>query len=209
MSTPFFSIPHPSRLLLGLVAALLLLLGAAACTSQRGDRGFGNGPLSDGERSEVRRQIRRLAAAKTMRENPEDEVRYEEAKRALEGRGSTIQGILLEELAASSDWGVRYGIVNVLSSVGTQRMVEPLIHVLDDTEPQVAWMAMVVLQVVCDHRIPDPASTDERFPPFVGDESDLDLNERNWRNWHAMHGRQLRDAWQKWWDENQHRLRIE
>ena len=126
----------------------VIFLSAVLCTKRHGrhelcrsqSQGlYGVGDI-EGDRGKIRKLVGKLAAAKTMIESAEDEATFEEAKSALILMGSNIQGVLFEELASSDDWGVRYGIVHVLSAIGTQRMVEPLIAVLDDPEPQVAGL---------------------------------------------------------------------
>lgn len=196
---------------LGVIALALLCLGG--CIERNGDGSPFAGESSLGaERGEVRRLVEQLAAAKTMREDVDAEVEYEEAKKALIDMGTGIQGILFEELAGNEDWGVRFGIVNVLSAIGNRRMVEPLIAVLDDPAPEVAWMAMQVLQVVCNHQIV-PASEAEAveggLPPLPQSDGDGASQERLWHTWHALNSRQHRELWVTWWDENQHRVRID
>lgn len=193
-----------------LVVVMICLVG---CLERNGDGSpFGSDSSLSAERGEVRRLAAQLANAKTMREDVDAEVKYEEAKQELIAMGTGIQGILFEELAGSKDWGVRYGIVNVLSAIGNRRMVEPLIAVLDDPAPEVAWMAMQVLQVVCNHQM-IPAAESEAveggLPPLPQGDGDGASQERLWHTWHALNGRQHRELWERWWDENQHRVRIE
>ena len=185
-----------------------------SCRSEPSKGLYGVNDL-DQDRKEVRKLVAKLSAAKTMIESADDEATFEEAKEALILMGSGIQSVLFEELASSDDWGVRYGIVHVLSAIGTQRMVEPLISVLDDPEPQVAWFATQTLQIVCEH-VAIPANVDEAtaegangLPPLPVSEDDGASQERAWRDWHSANGFTHRQAWEAWWEEKKMRVSIE
>lgn len=207
------------RSLLLAACGVLLLLAIALLSSgcsrdkdadEESQRRYGSPDTVERDRREVRRLVRRLSVASSMDENPEHEVQFNENRDALIRMGSGIQGILLELLAESDDWGVRYGIVHVLSATGTKRMVEPLIQVLNDPEPRVAWIAMHVLRVVCDNQeIPTHGEAGENeLPPVPLGETAAEQRD-NWSEWHAVHGSQLREAWTRWWRENQYRVRID
>ena len=200
------------------VVGMILLCGTVVLSSCRDNSEaaglYGETGDLDQDRKKIRKLVQKLSAAKTMLDDPNAEAQYEESKEALILIGSSIQGVLFEELAASDDWGVRYGIVNVLSAIGTQRMVEPLISVLDDEEAQVAWMAMQTLQIVCNHF---PIPKDEAafkaggtgLPPIPVAEDSGESQERVWREWHAINGYMHKTVWTTWWDENKLRVRIE
>ena len=204
------------RFSLVFVVSLSLVLGLSSCRDTGESPGlYGDIGELDQDRDKIRKLVDKLSAAKTMLEDPDAEAQYEEAKEELIIIGSGIQGVLFEELASSEDWGVRFGIVNVLSAIGTQRMVEPLISVLDDPEPQVAWMAMQTLQVVCNHYpIPEDeeafkANGGKGLPPIPFAEDDGESQERVWREWHAINSYLHKESWEKWWDDNKLRVRIE
>ncbi|TVR16332.1 MAG: HEAT repeat domain-containing protein [Planctomycetota bacterium] len=209
----------PSLAHTGLSAIILLIVCASvsvftACSrgesGEQSQRRYGSPDTVERDRREIRRIVRRLSVADTMHDNPEHEVQFNENRDALIRMGSGVQGILLELLAESEDWGERYGIVHVLSATGTKRMVEPLIQVLNDPEPRVAWIAMHVLRVVCDNQeIPQQGEAGENQLPPVPLAETAAEQRRNWNEWHAVHGSQLREAWTQWWRENQYRVRIE
>ena len=204
------------RLLIVVMLCVSCMVGMSSCRDGGEAPGlYGDLNNVDHDRAKIRKLVEKMSAAKTMLDDPDAEAQYEEAKEALILIGSGIQGTLFEELASSDDWGVRFGIVNVLSAIGTQRMVEPLISVLDDSEAQVAWMAMQTLQVVCNHY---PIPKDEAafkaaggtgLPPIPVAADDGESQERVWREWHAINGYMHKEQWLKWWEVNKLRVRIE
>ena len=205
------------RITVLIMVLLFAVIGLTSCrdSDDLDNSKFGSNNESKADRGEIRKLVAKMAAAKTMRDSADDEVTYEESKEALILLGSGIQNVLFEELASNDDWGIRYGIVHVLSAIGTKRMVEPLIAVLDDPEPQVAWMSMQVLQVVCGYYpIPDgpedmKALGASGLPPIpVGSDDGLS-QERLWGEWHAINGYEHKAVWDRWWQQNQQRVNIE
>lgn len=188
-----------------LACALLLVLGCDNLMD-RDDKGLytDGGPVGEEEQAEVEARIADLAAAADL-DDPDAEARYNDAVHELTLRGSSIEPLLVEALAGSQDWAIRYGVIHVLDGVGTRSCIEPLIAVLDDPHYLVAYKAVHTLRVLCEHReIPADAGTADPdglppVPPPDRDDLDIDAALKPWITWHDRHGPALRDAWSEWW----------
>jgi outer membrane murein-binding lipoprotein Lpp len=163
------------------------------------------------EEDEIKDEIAKLAAIKEAGTDPEADADYEEAKAVLIQRGAGIQSILFEELAANEDWGVRLGIVHVLDSVGTKRMVEPLIERLTDPHHRVAFKAMYSLRGVTGHQVVPEFGEVDGIPaiPQPAQGFDPKAQMQLFSEWHAMNGNRLQDKWSAWWAINANRVDIE
>lgn len=187
------------------VALALALLVLTGCDPKRNDANGlfeEGGPLSKEEKAAVAKAIEDLALAKDL-DDPDDEASYNDAVLDLTLRGSAIEYLLIEELSENQDWGVRYGVINVLDSVGTRASVEPLIAALADPHYLVAYKANHTLRVMCKHQeIPDEgegANGLPAVPPFDPEDLDPGAQFKPWIRWHAEHAEDLRDAWRTWW----------
>ena len=104
------------------------------------------------ERQEVlNKYVPDLAAAAEL-EDPDREVAYYDAVKALIKEGSAIESQLIEVLATSNEWGQRYGVIEVLNAVGTRASIPMLIESLADDHAIVSLKALSLLRVLCDHR---------------------------------------------------------
>ncbi|MHC5068336.1 MAG: HEAT repeat domain-containing protein [Planctomycetota bacterium] len=176
-----------------------------------GDDGLftGSGPITDEEREEVRAEIADLALVAQADVDPDAEVRYNQAVQALTLRGGRVENMVIEELAGSDDWALRYGAINVLDGIGSQACVPAVIAALADEHYMVAFKALHTLRVLCDHReIPEAADAPAGANGLPGipapDPSDLDREAalKPWLRWHARYGDALRAAWEAWWQAN-------
>lgn len=165
------------------------------------------------ERAEAAEEIDRLAAYERAHRDPDAEAAYHDAVRALTARGARIEDQLLEALIDDRRWGVRYGVINVLDSVGTHAAVPHLIDTLLDPHPEVAYKALFTLRVLTDHReIPEEGVGESGLPavprpsPEAIAERELAQDEAQfdeWTRWHARHGIRLHELWVAWWGANE------
>lgn len=175
-----------------------------ACNPSRESKGLfeDQGPLSEQEREEVAELIEQLATAKDLTD-PDDEAAYRDAVQDLTLRGSGIEFLLIEALTEHEDWGVRYGVIHVLDSVGTRSCVEPLIATLADPSYLVGYKAMQTLRVFTEHReIPEEGTAANGLsavPPADPEDLDSESRFKPWIRWHRDHAADLRDAWLRWW----------
>ncbi len=198
-------------LLPGLVA--LLLLGG--CGDERKEIYSTDAtPVTDEKEKALREDLAKLAKGKDL-DDPANSVVYDEAKRNLISRGATIETRLVETLGSSTDWGVRMGVVEVLSATGTKRCVEALIGVLEDPQPLIAYNADSILRVMCHHReIPERGKpiTANGLPPVPLRDPKvlaLDADEKIWAAWYGEHHQALKKAWTDWWAMNKDKTKID
>ncbi len=202
------------RLLTG-SAIVLFALSCAGCGDGR-SKVFDveTDPVSNEQRKEVAKEIAQLAKGKDP-SKLDDDVIYDHAVSKLTARGAAIEPQLIEALGGSDDWAVRFGVIEVLNSVGTRACVDSLILALDDPKPLVALRAQKLLQIMCKHQeIPDPGQPTgaNKLPPVPQrDASALanDTEEKLWAEWHKAHGADLHAAWRTWWQANQKSVVIE
>ncbi|MDA3962988.1 MAG: HEAT repeat domain-containing protein [Planctomycetota bacterium] len=199
--------------LLSIALVMCVLAGCTSVFDRESDGLFEEGgPLSEEEQAEVKEQIANLSAAASP-EDPDAEAVFNDAVQNLTLRGSSIEPLLIEALAGSEDWAIRYGVINVLDGVGTRSSVEPLIAVLDDNHYLVALKAMYLLRVICDHQeIPNEgvsANGLPAVPPANPDDLDVDAWMKSWIRWHDKHGTALRETWAEWWRVHSGRVIIE
>jgi hypothetical protein len=212
--------PAPHRVSLGLGACALLpglvaLLLLGGCGDDRKEIYSTNPtPVVDEKEKALRDDLAKLARGKDL-DDPANSVVYDEAKRSLISRGATIETRLIETLGSSTDWGVRLGVVEVLSATGTKRCVEALIGALEDPQPLIAYNADSILRVMCHHReIPEhgkPTGANGLPPVPLRDPKALalDADEKIWVAWYGEHHQALHKAWADWWSMNKDKTKID
>jgi len=198
------------------VVCVLCILGACNDNLDRDKGLFGQDEQTDGERDEedaaIDADIEALADWKQI-DDPDAAVAYDDARRRLEMRGTAVQPQLIAALATSDDWGIRYGAIEVLDSIGTRDCIDVLIDTLDDQRPAVAYKAMMSLRVICDHReIPTEGVAENGLsavPEPPADSLERHVRHRLWKAWHQEHAVALERAWKRWWEANRRELVIE
>jgi HEAT repeat protein len=193
---------------LGLFCAPVLVLALSGCGEDR-DVIFSTTPAVTAEandRAAMLADIASLANAKDLK-NPDHDHAYNKALDALIVRSSRIEPSLIEALAGNDDWGVRYGVVNVLKAIGTRRCIEPLMGVLEDPQPLVALSANNLLCALTKHVVIPAAGEPPRdglvaVPLRLENDLALDAEEKLWSAWHGQYRAALRTAWRTWWEAN-------
>lgn len=197
-----------SRYLAGCFAVIaslvwaLLLTGCSAPTNS-------NRPVDpEDEANEIKALIEELSHYRSV-DDLDSEETYRNAVFELTMRGSAAEPLLVDALATSDDWGIRYGALEVLDSVGTNRSVETLIGRLNDAEPQVALKALFTVRAITAHsEVPLEGIAPSGLPAIpqrAPDDYEPDTEIRNWTAWHAQHGALLQATWQSWWASPENR----
>lgn len=193
-----------------LCCAVLAL--AAGCGGEREDPAKIPGSPAEAkaraaEIKAVKADIGLLVAYEKVDE-PEAGVIYDDARKRLEQRGSAIETQLIEALLNDAAWGVRFGVIEVLDSVGTRDCIETVIGALKDKHPEVAYKAWRHLKVRFDHdEIPaggDPGANG--LPPLPKPEGGAVRDPKKalelWAAWHAANADTHHRAWFAWWQAN-------
>lgn len=199
------------------VAAMVALtVLAASCEKARQaetkvfDRGFHAHVEAD--RKAIKAAIAELHHWRSI-DDPESAAAYDEAKAELTAQGVAAEPELIEAIYESDEWGVRYGCIEVLDSVGTRNCVDVLIHCLQDPHPEVALKAVYSLRGMLGHReIPASgrsANGLEPVPERGADDLDPEADMRIWTAWYESHGADLHRAWKNWWETNRRTAEID
>jgi len=194
----------------GLTLAACLVGG---CTAPEGEREALFDPDA-AERLELRKDAekasKRLASYKKADDDPAAEAQFYEAKDELTKMGAAIEPQLIEALNGDEDWAVRFGVINVLDSVGTKESIDSLIDALDDVHPQVAQKAMYTLRGLCDHQEVPEQGIRNGLPAIPrGEADDLDADYRAFIEWHRENGNLLHERWSTWWRENHGEIQLD
>jgi hypothetical protein len=216
--------PAASGRALVVAALVLVLFATSGCLGP--DRGADPSPFNSDSYVEDEKTI--LAEVQELRhgkriEDPSSSAIFDAAVIKLTARGTMVERYLIEALRGDEDWGVRYGVIQVIDSVGTKKSMEPLIEALEDDHPLVAQKAMYTLRVFTDHRLvpatpreadaemPEPATvvledgTEVTLPPIpriAPEDYDPDAEYRLWVTWWNQHKQDLRVAWATWYQQN-------
>lgn len=177
----------------------------------------------------IRSEIQELRHGKRF-EDPASSAIFDQAVIKLTGRGTVVERYLIEALRGDEDWGVRYGVIHVIDSVGTKQSMLPLIEALSDDHPLVAQKAMYTLRVFADHQVvpPTPLAADDEMPepatyvledgsditlpaipPVSSEDYDSDADYRQWVTWWNDHQDALRNAWDTWYKQNSTDVKLE
>jgi hypothetical protein len=194
------------------LAVVLALIVSAGCSGSVGRVAAGKPsrePLhAVGEEKEdhidakkVNRLINELAKGKTLGKDPTADTDFDDAVQKLTTQGAAIEKVLIERLGTDPDWGVRYGILHVLDSVGTRRAIPAILPCLRDEEPIVAFKANATLEGMTGHQIiPTAPVAGDPFPPIPASSGVADTDLAAWASWYGLHGEELGRRWQQWWD---------
>ena len=192
---------------LGWLCAPIFMLALSGCGEDR-ELIFSTEPVTStvDDRVAMLADIASLANAKDLK-NPDHDHAYNKALDALILRSSRIEPSLIEALAGSDDWGVRYGVVNVLKATGTRRCIEPLMGALEDAQPLVALSANNLLCALTKHVVIPTAGEPPRdgliaVPLRPENDLALDAEEKLWSAWHVQYRVALHSAWRTWWEAN-------
>jgi len=182
---------------------LVLLVLVPACDGDRPD------VWEDDERQAMEEnEVRALAAKLVCGEKAEDgdveaELDFEDLVHKLKLQGSEIEPVLIEILGATDSWGVRLGVVDVLTAIGTKACVDAMLGLLQDEHPKVAWEALGWLRVVLDHQeTPDKVEPDHPLPPLPSRYDD-------WPEYRRRFGAALHQRWTKWWEANRDQTTVD
>jgi hypothetical protein len=192
-----------------------LVLGCAACTSGRDGKGLYD--VEDEQISIDEQAVADAIAQLAQGRDPEDaeaSMAFDEAVQKLTLMGSTIEPYLIEALVGNDDWAVRNGVIHVLDSIGSKNCVTALIGALADEHPLVVQKAMFTLRVFCQHQeVPETGPVNLKglapIPARAADDLREDADYQIWLAWQRQYGAALHAAWQAWWDENLHLVRVE
>ena len=199
------------RMFLGMIASCLVVMGMNGC-AQSAKRGEDMSPFNTdsyaADEEEIKAEIQTLRQGKYM-DDPSSSAVFDDAVLKLTARGTMCERYLIEALRGDEDWGVRYGVIHVIDSVGTKHSIPALIEALKDNHPLVAQKSMYTLRVFCDHQIVPEVGTEVEagsLPPIPAPEAndfERDAEYRQFSKWWHQHKEALYQAWDAWYDQHQ------
>ena len=202
------------RLVLCLV---VVWLGACTASIRKADKDMFDakgmsGPQVELDEQEVSGYIDQLDHYQQIND-PKSEVLYDEAIVWLTKQGSYIEPYLIERIASTDNWAVKFGALNVLDSVGTKRSIESFIACLLDNNPEVSLKALYNLRAFSGRRfIPKNGKSEHGMPPVPPRDvnnfepgADLQI----WQTWTREYGAILHRTWEAWWNTNKERLLVQ